>query len=661
MDSVVEQLRLGHEECERLENAIADALAYHPNKKRREEINRDHRCKQWLDRLLVQSSRLAAVYEDRDGALKREIMSIAGQGKAGGEKESGASLKSISTLNSSSSSSSDKFSEFYVRLQGIKNYHRKYPSEIPQQRALEEEFVSFRELNLTGTGGKGGGGATGGEAGESTGKVNNSNNNNENNSGLGAGEGVKDLEAGMDGGEIGGVGDGRVNKGIMVSEGVSVDFTDEEGYGKYIDLNEVFAVYLNMPKVFGDIDSSATTSASAVGGEVEVKKEEAVAKGKKRKKGGQEEEVAATKQNGPSDKPCKVAATSSSGGAKYDYLTYLSKFDEMFAEVPFAKKRAGEQYEKRYLGLLFDYLHSYVERVRPLLDVDEILRESEAKLKEDWTVKKVYPKGWEFVGELKTTGIFCEACNKNFTKQSVFDAHLGGKKHKRNAASLAAAPVVANGGKRKNQSKNKSNQTEEKKEGEVMSEDEKRALEIAITEGKILSLLELVEEQRSATIVNVERKQARTAEELENELADNEIVVESDEDDEEEKPIYNPKNLPLGWDGKPIPYWLYKLHGLNQDFTCEICGNETYRGPKAFRKHFKEWRHSHGMRCLNIPNTSHFQSITSIDQAKQLWEKLKNEKKTYQFVADVDEEYEDSQGNIVSKKVYNDLKRQGLL
>ena len=35
---------------------------------------------------------------------------------------------------------------------------------------------------------------------------------------------------------------------------------------------------------------------------------------------------------------------------------------------------------------------------------------------------------------------------------------------------------------------------------------------------------------------------------------------DSDSDDEE-KAIYNPKNLPLGWDGKPIPYWLYKLHG----------------------------------------------------------------------------------------------------
>lgn len=37
------------------------------------------------------------------------------------------------------------------------------------------------------------------------------------------------------------------------------------------------------------------------------------------------------------------------------------------------------------------------------------------------------------------------------------------------------------------------------------------------------------------------------------------------EDSEEEDDfIYNPLKLPMGWDGKPIPYWLYKLHGLNQ-------------------------------------------------------------------------------------------------
>ena len=44
--------------------------------------------------------------------------------------------------------------------------------------------------------------------------------------------------------------------------------------------------------------------------------------------------------------------------------------------------------------------------------------------------------------------------------------------------------------------------------------------------------------------------------------AEQELAIE--DSDEEEDYIYNPLKLPLGWDGKPIPYWLYKLHGLNQ-------------------------------------------------------------------------------------------------
>lgn len=46
----------------------------------------------------------------------------------------------------------------------------------------------------------------------------------------------------------------------------------------------------------------------------------------------------------------------------------------------------------------------------------------------------------------------------------------------------------------------------------------------------------------------------------------------AEESDEEDEFVYNPLKLPLGWDGKPIPYWLYKLHGLNLEFKCEICG-----------------------------------------------------------------------------------------
>jgi len=45
---------------------------------------------------------------------------------------------------------------------------------------------------------------------------------------------------------------------------------------------------------------------------------------------------------------------------------------------------------------------------------------------------------------------------------------------------------------------------------------------------------------------------------------------------------------------QPIPYWLYKLHGLNISYTCEICGNHTYRGPKVFQRHF-------AVRFLRLP------------------------------------------------------------
>ena len=90
----------------------------------------------------------------------------------------------------------------------------------------------------------------------------------------------------------------------------------------------------------------------------------------------------------------------------------------------------------------------------------------------------------------------------------------------------------------------------------------------------------------------------------------------SSEDEEGEKPIYNPLNLPLGWDGKPIPYWLYKLYGLDEEYKCEICGNYSYWGRRAFDNHFQEWRHHNGMRCLGIPNPKHFHDITKIEDAK---------------------------------------------
>ena len=88
---------------------------------------------------------------------------------------------------------------------------------------------------------------------------------------------------------------------------------------------------------------------------------------------------------------------------------------------------------------------------------------------------------------------------------------------------------------------------------------------------------------------NVERRFSLTAKEREAELLEKPAAVpvqnngdgengDGPAEDEEEERIYNPLKLPLGWDGKPIPYWLYKLHGLGVEYRCEICSDHVYMG-----------------------------------------------------------------------------------
>lgn len=173
----------------------------------------------------------------------------------------------------------------------------------------------------------------------------------------------------------------------------------------------------------------------------------------------------------------------------------------------------------------------------------------------------------------------------------------------------------------------------------------------------------LLEKQWKATLDKLEKRQAQTYDEF---VADMEAELEedraedvfADEDEQEDEYLYNPLKLPLGWDGKPIPYWMYKMHGLNHEYSCEICGNATYRGRRAFEKHFTEPRHSAGMKALGIPNTRQFFEITSITEAVNLWNSLQSRKSKLQ--ADNDEEFEDEEGNVYNRKMYENLQRQGI-
>ncbi|RWS28792.1 Splicing factor 3A subunit 3-like protein, partial [Leptotrombidium deliense] len=374
-----------------------------------------------------------------------------------------------------------------------------------------------------------------------------------------------------------------------------VDFTDEEGYGKFLDLNESFTKFLNLK-----------------------------------------------------------------GIEKIDYLSYLSTFDRLF-EIPKDKKLNADY--RAYLESLLEYLEDYTARVKPLLDLSEQKERVLSDFDKQWEAGG-FP-GWlkEASSALTHTGALLDLSGFSSVEE-LASLGLDRLKSALMALGLKCGGTLEERAQRLWSTKNKKLEEIDqslfvKTKPNDKNKQLERQKEIAALEAQIYRFADILSEQRQATKENVQRKQARTAGERED--SDEEVSESESEEEQETDVIYNPKNLPLGWDGKPIPYWLYKLHGLNITYTCEICGNATYKGPKAFQRHFAEWRHAHGMRCLGIPNTAHFANVTHIEDALKLWQKLKEEKQKEKFQPANEEEYEDTEGRVVNKKTYEDLKRQGLL
>jgi len=432
----------------------------------------------------------------------------------------------------------NEFAEFYSRLKQIKDFHRRHPGEISVPISVEfEELKKIRE--------------TGG-----------------------------DNEAGAV---------------------AMVDFSEEESFGRFLDLHTCHQRYINIK-----------------------------------------------------------------GVERVDYLTYLQIFDRLFEAVPKARKSSADY--RNYVGDLLHYLYDFTQRIRPLMDISEELEKVKTEFEQKFDAGE-FP-GWpkETGGALAHTGAHLDLSAFSSPEEL---ASLGLDRLKSALMALGlkcggtledrANRLFLTKGKKLSEIDPSMFAKSKGKSGPTLNEKEAaKQREVAMLEAQIYKFSELLSEVRTATRENVERKQART--EFERDDSDNELSEEEQEagDDEDDIP-YNPKNLPLGWDGKPIPYWLYKLHGLNISYKCEICGNFTYKGPKAFQRHFAEWRHAHGMRCLGIPNTAHFANVTAIEDAMALWEKLKQQKHDQAWKPEQEEEFEDSQGNVVNKKIFEDLKRQGLL
>lgn len=356
---------------------------------------------------------------------------------------------------------------------------------------------------------------------------------------------------------------------------------------------------------------------------------------------------------------------------RFSYLQYLDVFD-VFVPPQCVIKRSDKLKDEyfQYVGGLLSYLEGFMKRTKPLEQLDKLFADIGREFEEAWNNDKVpgwsssmasasassAPQAAEGTGE----GIWCADCEKEFKNDNVYKNHLTGKKHIR-AAQAKGEQNGTNG-------TNGTNGVDGDHGGQRRVQRLKERA-VAEREFRVHRLASAMQTERSDTKVNVERRQGMTEKERQQELEA--LYAESAEpanqsredgsDDEGEDKIYNPLKLPLAWDGKPIPFWLYKLHGLGVEYPCEICGNFVYMGRRAFDKHFNEARHIYGLKCLGITNTTLFREITNIEEALQLWIKLEADKKKAKSKTENIVQMEDSEGNVMPEKVYLDLQKQGLI
>lgn len=87
-----------------------------------------------------------------------------------------------------------------------------------------------------------------------------------------------------------------------------------------------------------------------------------------------------------------------------------------------------------YLIQLQEYLESFLRRVQPLVNHDKMMNKIAVDFAKMWAAGTA-PGQKDAVEETTTTNqspLFCEACQKTYSKDTVYNAHLDSKQHKRN-------------------------------------------------------------------------------------------------------------------------------------------------------------------------------------------------------------------------------------
>lgn len=311
------------------------------------------------------------------------------------------------------------------------------------------------------------------------------------------------------------------------------------------------------------------------------------------------------------------------------YLEFLEKINNANKIDFIPKTPQGE----KFLQSFIDYLISFITRTDPFFDIDSCLKSIDASFERQYS-----ESDFQQNQQKKKTDYYCAFCNRYFDTPELLQNHTKQKSHQKNEEKAEKAGGL-------------SNLIEERRMKSVKHDKQCYTL---------FQLIERVRPKLVASIENTKRRQTLSAAVLEAEANLDAPIVFDESDDEDEQHFYNPKGLPLGWDGKPIPYWLYKLHGLSVEYKCEICGNKSYWGSLSFERHFFDTKHINGLKAIGIPPTRHFLYVTKVSEALQLYDKIKKTLE-HEVWQPGDEEVETEDGQVMSYKIYRDLKNQGFI
>lgn len=322
-------------------------------------------------------------------------------------------------------------------------------------------------------------------------------------------------------------------------------------------------------------------------------------------------------------------------------LQYYSTLESFLDDRKYLLSPPMDRKNERYVNYLIDlsnYLENFFRKANVLINHRQHERKIQSAFNRHLNSSLIH----------ETKGHYCIVCCKWFKLDTVFSSHQSGKGHKKNLSKRSKG---------------------------------------LLAEYKVHVYLLLLKKQFENTRELTERKLAFTAEERMEEMSklDQEYQASEYAPDEQEPDGESEKSngtfastgrgaldsgsfdLPLGPDGLPMPHWLYKLQGLDVTYSCEICANQTYKGRRAFEKHFLEPTHIFHLKCLGIEPSLVFKGITTIKEAQELWQRTTADLSSKQSPentaqpAKLELEVEDQEGNVLTEKVYQELKKQGLV